>query len=160
MVLSCLLLSVILFILVSPARWQIPGAETVPAGLAALNAPRRPLCGLCPTGSSWTSVSSTLSMSWQRVRAGQPGSLQRAKLGWGIRDHHWKESGLMQSTASVVSADPVEIQGGILSELRLPALGIHQGKGSSAWLKLSTAQCQPGPSAHGHWSLPGSLERR
>ena len=60
-----------------------------------------PQCGLHPTGHSWTSVSSTLSMSWQRVRLGSLGAYRGGQAGWGIRDHHWKESRVMQSTAPV-----------------------------------------------------------
>lgn len=41
-ILSTLVLT-ILFILVFPARWQIPGAETVPADLVALSPPGGPL---------------------------------------------------------------------------------------------------------------------
>ena len=41
-ILSALVLT-IPFILVCPARWQIPGAETVFAGLIALSSPRRSL---------------------------------------------------------------------------------------------------------------------
>ena len=36
-----------------------------------------------PPGDSWTSMSSTLSMSWAEGQAGQPGSLQRGPSWFG-----------------------------------------------------------------------------